>query len=298
MVCVADNLSRKQADVYVLVIRSQGIACRIVLENSQFCIHVPESQADAARHAVNAYLAENPPVSVGEGTADGRFPAASLNLSGVAVALMVMAAYAAMAASGDTQAYVAAFGANARMIVNGEGYRCVTALLLHADAAHLAGNMAGLILFGGAVCAMTGTGIGWLMILICGAAGNGINAVAHTHGTAPVSDHMSIGASTAVFAALGILSAMRSVEGMRTGKGWRQVVLCLGAGAALLGLMGTSARSDIGAHLFGCLAGAGLGTLYAGGIRFRFGFRCQILAGAVAAAWVLFSWLAGAAYNG
>lgn len=291
-----ENLTRKQADICHLVIRSQEIACRIALKNGCFCIHVPESHADVARHAVEAYLAENPPLPAADRGSGGRFPAASLNLSGVAVALMMMAVYAAMTTSGDPMAYVAAFGAKARMITAGEGYRCVTALLLHADAAHLAGNMAGLIFLGGVVCAMTGAGVGWLMILICGAAGNAITAVAHTHGTNPASDHLSIGASTAVFAALGILSAMRSIDGIRSGKGWRQVVLCLGAGAALLGLMGTSARSDIGAHLFGYLAGVGLGSAYTWRIRFRPGLWIQVLAGGVAAITVLVSWLAGAAF--
>jgi membrane associated rhomboid family serine protease len=58
---------------------------------------------------------------------------------------------------------------------------------------------------------------------------------------------VSIGASTAVFGALGILSMLQVPR--------RSAWLTLGAGVALLGLLGTSARADLLAHLFGFAAG-------------------------------------------
>lgn len=296
MICVFDNLGRKQADTFHLVILSQGIACRVTRENGHFRVYVPESQRDAARHAVAVYFSENPCTSADDdGDAGAHFPSSPANLSGVVVALMMMTVYAAMATSGDFSAYVMVFGAKARMIMAGEGYRCVTALLLHADAAHLAGNMAGLALFGGVVCTMTGTGVGWLMILAGGAAGNAINAMTYAYGANRLlAEHLSIGASTAVFAALGILSAIRSVESVRIGNAWRKVAIYLGAGAALLGFMGTSARSDISAHLFGFLAGAAMGAVYALCFRRPLGRWIQLLASGTAVMALLLSWMVGA----
>jgi hypothetical protein len=111
-------------------------------------------------------------------------------------------------------------------------YRCATALLLHADAAHIAGNMAGMGLFGGAVCVVTGSGVGWLMILASGIFGNLMNALAYETG------HMSVGASTAVFGAVGILCAFQAVNAAKTGKGWKRTALAFGSGVALLAFLG------------------------------------------------------------
>ena len=69
--------------------------------------------------------------------------------------------------------------------------------------------------------------------------------------------YFSIGASTAVFGALGGLTALQLVSRRR--KGW----ITIGAGVALLAMLGTGEKSDLLAHLFGFLAGAGLG-LFAG----------------------------------
>jgi hypothetical protein len=76
------------------------------------------------------------------------------------------------------------------------------------------------------------------------------------------SGHLSVGASTAVFGAVGILCALQAVNAARSGKGWKRMVLVFGAGVALLAFLGTSARSDLGAHLFGFFSGAVMGGAY------------------------------------
>ncbi|MDL2269641.1 rhomboid family intramembrane serine protease [Desulfosarcina sp. OttesenSCG-928-A07] len=291
MVCLFENLNQEEADILYLVLRSQGIFCRIKRKDNWFCIEGPEIHREAARDAVDAYLAENSMPS-DEDAADTSFSADSFNLSGIWVSLMLLAVYVAVSRSGDPGSYSAVFGAASGLILSGEGYRCVTAMLLHADAAHLMGNMAGLVVFGGAVSGMTGTGAGWLLILGCGILGNWVNAMVHPP------EHLSIGASTAVFGALGLLAAIRSMAAIRTGKGWRQVGVYLGAGAALLGLMGTSARSDIGAHLFGCLVGFGTGIGYAWLVRHPLGHRTQIFSGGLAVLVLVISWMTGADSSG
>lgn len=133
-------------------------------------------------------------------------------------------------------------------------WRLVTALTLHADLVHLAGNC----LIGGLVihllCKVLGYGSGWLLLLLAGAGGNLVN-VALRQG-----DHFSVGLSTSVFAAIGILTGLQIVR-FRT-RPLRECLLPLGAGAGLLAFLGSEGvRTDLGAHLFGFLVGIGFGAV-------------------------------------
>ena len=286
MITIFHHLDREQADLFSLVLQSAGIGNRVIRSSDGFCIQVPEASAGPARDAVLRYQLENPANEV-ESPAIARF-SASRHLSGVAVALLLLSIHLAVSASAAPSDYLTVFGANARRILNGEMYRCVTALLLHADAAHLAGNMAGIVLFGSAVCGIVGTGLGWLAILGCGALGNLINAIAHETG------HLSVGASTAVFGAVGLLCALQAVYAVRTGQGWRQVFLALGGGLGLLAFLGASVRSDLGAHLFGFLVGLLAGGAYGLWVQRPLGRHAQVLCGTIAALVILWSWLRGA----
>ena len=65
-------------------------------------------------------------------------------------------------------------------------------------------------------------------------------------------DFVSIGASTAVFGALGALAVLPQLR--------RRAWVPLGAGMALLAFLGTSGRSDLAGHLCGFAAGVALGA--------------------------------------
>ena len=119
---------------------------------------------------------------------------------------------------------------------------------------HLAGNC----LIGGLVihllCKVLGYGSGWLLLLLAGAGGNLLN-VALRQGP-----HFSVGLSTSVFAAIGILTGLQIVR-FRT-RSLRECLLPLGAGAGLLAFLGSEGvRTDLGAHLFGFLVGIGCGAV-------------------------------------
>ncbi len=149
--------------------------------------------------------------------------------------------------------------------------------------------MAGIALFGTAVARMAGMGTGWFLVVAGGILGNLANAWFHQPA------HVSVGASTAVFAAIGALGGLRLVPWPR-GKGRKAPWVILGAGLALLGLLGSGPGTDIFAHFFGYLAGVGLGTGHAALFsepappRWQAGVlaaMAAILAGSWAIAWIV-----------
>ncbi len=148
------------------------------------------------------------------------------------------------------------FGASASAIIRGEWYRCITALFLHGSDIHLAGNIAGIIIFGTSVCSITGSGVGWFLILLSGFLGNFFNALFYK------SIHLSIGASTAVFGSVGILAGYRLIYSLEESGLKITAFIPVGAGLGILALLGASPDSDVMAHLFGFFAGMIIGALY------------------------------------
>jgi membrane associated rhomboid family serine protease len=139
--------------------------------------------------------------------------------------------------------------ADAARMLHGEWWRAITALTLHADAQHVAANAVAFGIFVGAVSRRIGPGLAVWLAFASGVAGNVLTALALRGG------HVSVGASTAVFGALGTLSALQVPR--------RSAWVTLGAGLALLGLLGTGARADLLAHLAGFACGV------AGGLAVR-----------------------------
>ena len=285
MVTVFNSLNQEQANAFSLVLNSSGIGNRVTRSNDGFRIDVPKPYAEAAREVIYRYQTENPDAEADRSVSP--IHPAPKNLSGIAVALLLLSIHLAVSASSAPDDYIDVFGANASRILNGEMYRCATALLLHADAAHIAGNMAGMVIFGGAVCVVAGSGAGWLMILVSGILGNLMNALAYETG------HLSVGASTAVFGAVGILCAFQAVNTARTGRGWKRTALVFASGLALLAFLGTSARSDVGAHLFGFLCGVLMGGAYGSWMGHPLGMKGQVLCGIISASTILLSWIRG-----
>lgn len=144
----------------------------------------------------------------------------------------------------------------------GEWWRTFTALTLHGDLPHVVANIATGLLFAAFLLPQLGTGLTWLAIVLSGAIGNAINAWAY--GSEP---HITIGASTACFGALGLLVGMDffvRCSTPHTRSRW-QLVLPLGAGLALLAYLGSGGedaereRIDYMAHFWGFAAGLILG---------------------------------------
>lgn len=136
-------------------------------------------------------------------------------------------------------------------------WRAVTALTLHGDVAHLMGNIVAGVCFGLLVNQSFRPGLGWMLVLAAGAAGNAANALFQT-------EHASLGASTAVFGALGLLVGNAMLYGLRT-RGFgamRRKLLPLVAGVVVLLFLGMGQpgdNTDVMAHIFGFVVGIPLG---------------------------------------
>jgi membrane associated rhomboid family serine protease len=250
---VLTNLTADEADAYGLVLSSLQIPYNVSRRGQGWDIHVPNAFYEQALKAIEAYLQENQDVRPTQVASTFEY---GTTFSGIWVSLILLAFHAAIAMHLDSQAVVKTYGSAAHHILDGELYRTVTSLMIHANALHLMGNMFGIGLVGTAVCQIMGPGVGWFMILVTGIGGNFMNALLYQR------DHVSVGASTAIFGALGILAGYQFLRMlMRTNrrtKAW----LPLGAGVALLAFLGSSKHSDLTAHLFGFVAGIVLGALY------------------------------------
>ncbi len=248
------ELTQKQVNIYGLVLSSQGVPYFVTKSASGWEMWVEESLSSYAYNLITQYIAENKHLPEIE-TQDT--PEYKNTYIGVWMALLLIGCH--LRSNIDTQfnSIVREYGASAAAILNGEIYRTVTALMLHSDYMHLAGNVAGIFIFGAAVGSIAGPGTGSLMILGTGILGNYANAVLFKYG------HISIGASTAVFGAVGISAAYQFHTKIKAGKPRMKAWLPLAGGLALLGFLGAGERADLTAHLFGFIAGIGIGLAYA-----------------------------------
>ena len=172
------------------------------------------------------------------------------------------------------------------LIRQGELWRTITALMLHADLKHLAGNLVFGTFFGLFAGRVLGSGVAWLAIVLAAAFGNLLNTLLLSP------EHASIGASTAVFAALGLVAGhVWHAKLMRQDR-WPLRIGPVVGGLALLMYTGTGGpNTDIGAHLMGFICGFTAGVLL---VRVRHRLHdagLQRKAGLVAAGIPVAAWL-------
>ena len=214
----------------------------------------PEHHARAARE-LGAYLRENRLPQKPAGVWP-RHPHAIYGVFGYA-AVQIAVAGAAIAHLFD-KGWRSAGVLDAGFLARGEWWRVLTALTLHGDMLHLLSNLAFGALFGYPAARLFGPGVAWLLILLGGAIAYGMDALLHPP------QHYLLGASTAVFTALGLIAAYGWRRHLRDWKPWMRNASPLLAGIALLAFTGTGGENtDILAHLAGFVVGAALGALCA-----------------------------------
>lgn len=119
------------------------------------------------------------------------------------------------------------------LIRAGEWWRAWTALTLHWDATHLLGNLVSGTLVGFSAAQIWGNARAWTLIIAAGALANLLEAFL---GGAP---YVSAGASTAVFAALGLVAAWSWRTRRRYAHNWMRRLVPLVAGIAVLAMLGS-----------------------------------------------------------
>jgi rhomboid protease GluP len=243
-----------RAEEWVLVLVSAGIECRVDRTPEGWAVLVGAADAERAAAAIDAYERENRPAPVVPEP-----PAVDHGgkWTGVVMGALLVLAFRLTGGRLEPSAAFEAGTAHARRILDGEWWRTVTALTLHSDASHLMSNLIAGVFLATAVCRTVGPGLGAWLILISGAGGNALNAILRGP------PHVSVGASTAVLGAVGVLSGLATVrvvrEGRRLGRAW----IPFAAGIALLAMLGSSETSDLGAHFFGFVAGGVAGAVAA-----------------------------------
>jgi len=308
----AGRMSQKQARLWSLVLRARRVPHRVRALPGGYTVQVSARFARQAVEEILLYQKENvsPHPSIPLPEPEERSRATVAAMLGLC-AFFVLTQKPWPLLDAYPQYWHRAGVADAALILSGQFWRIFTALTLHADPAHIMSNA----VVGGAFLILlarrVGSGAAWLLAVLAGALGNLLNAVVQGPG------HMSLGFSTAVFAAAGALAGLKAASGeggfarradgglqnvpapAAAGRAW---LLPVAAALALVATLGTAGENtDIGAHFFGLLAGGGLGALLgAAAMRHgrpddwldgRFNEGCGLLAGLLPAFAWFWAWL-------
>lgn len=238
--------------MHALVLDAAEIEYLIGQHSGEFVLAVKDSDASRAKEELENYAAENRDWRVHRSMNDRHATAwpAVLTLALILLTVSWLEYEHFLGAN-----WYEAGKMNAGLVQKGERWRTVTALTLHSSMEHLLANVA----IGGLMVFLAGRVVGWgavlLAILIGGTFGNFFNAWVR----AP--EQTSVGASTAVFAALGMVTA-HGWSNRKVSGGFEKWIPLIG-GALLLGFLGTGGeRTDVGAHLLGFACGCIVLTLH------------------------------------
>ncbi len=248
-VVIARAHGRRPLDERALVLMALGIECLVVPADGGMALLVSAEEAERAQDQLRLYDDENPPASAPpiRETAHGL----DATLAYCSLMLFFFAADRQDAFGID---WSAAGAANAGLIRAGQWWRAVTALTLHAGLGHLMSNLAFGVLLGLLAAPVLGSGLAWLAMLIAGVLGNGINALFQP------ADHTAVGASTALFGAIGILAAYAWFVRPVPWRGGVRQFAPLAGGVMLLAFLGFGGKDvDMAAHVLGFLAGGAIG---------------------------------------
>jgi len=251
--CLASSLPVATAREWALVLEAVGVPYRLERTPAGAALWVDPMDHARAADELGRYLRENR-TRPAPGLSWPVYRHAGWGVAAYAVILVLVMA-AALYHVGDRN------WVNRGVLQTGithvtDWWRVFTALTLHANLPHLLGNMAFGVVFAYPASQFVGVGVAWLAIVLGAGTANTLDMLLHAPG------EEVLGASTAVFVALGLASAFswrRRTTGSLT---WRQRLAPLVAGVALLAFTGTGGEhTDVLAHLLGF--GVGVGTGFA-----------------------------------
>lgn len=265
-----------------LVLAAVRIPYQLVDDGQSCALVVPAEYSARAVEELRLYDEENPPPR----PRPRKRIVYQDALPGVVAYVLVVCAVAWLAGYSFFDAnWFAAGRVDGSLIRGGEWWRTITALTLHGGVRHLLGNLVFGVFFGIFAGRLLGSGVAWLAILAAAAFGNTANTLLLD------STHRSIGASTAVFAALGLLAGYVWRGQLMAQDRWSTRFGPIVGGLALLMFTGTGdENTDIGAHLMGFVCGFGTGMLLTILGRMPAPPRIQYAAGGMAVGLVVLAW--------
>ena len=267
-----------QADEWALVLTAVGIPNAIERDAGAWVVLAAADDATRAHAALAAYDEERRIETPRMPTAPEPYPW----MSGVALGLLLLWLFSVTGAAANRSAWFEHGALVAGRVLAGEWWRAVTALTLHVDVVHVAGNALAVAVLLPPLVQRFGAGAALLLLLLAGALGNVLAAMTHDP------RHLAVGASTAAFGAVGALVALRLIprEAPTSRKRWTAPV----AGVVLLVTLGAARDADLAAHVFGFVAGILVGFVAGVALRRRPGPAIQWVLGALAAGTVALCW--------
>jgi rhomboid protease GluP len=284
------SLDRAQCNERAFVLNAVGIAAAVGFDGLQYFLEVSEPEAERALAHLTQYESERRP----RPAPPPPIPTLPNAWVGCTIYAIVLIGIGLLVSNGVWRLDSFDVGElDGARVQGGQWWRAWTALTLHLDGSHLVANLAAGIWFGYLAAGQIGSGITWLLIVTGAAAANLIE------GALGPPEHRSVGASTAVFTALGLLAAyswrLRASTAQRWALRWAPLV----GGVVLLGWFGTGGgdeinqvvHTDVVAHALGFLVGVLLGALAAQAWARRLSVRLpQWLAGLGAVASIAIAW--------
>lgn len=245
--------SESEAEDWSLVLTAAGIPHRI--EETPEGFEVRGAPGDAARleRELEAFVRET---STAPGEAEVPIGDRRSH-AGLITAILLVGFYVVTGPRDAARTWFRVGSASAEKILAGEAWRTVTSLTLHADAAHIIANAVSCAVFATELSRIVGPGVAAWVLLITGTAGNALTAFVRG---AP---HDSVGASTALFGAIGALAGLQTARWRRRARPRYRPWVPVAAGAALLAMLGSGPDADVAAHLFGFAAGLPVGAFTA-----------------------------------
>lgn len=234
-----------------LVLRAREVPYVVMRDRARWSIYVPARELERARGEIVEYESEN----VGWPRRDTLPRVLPGAWSGIALyaALLLGVAFLAGERGSGVDWYRRGV-ADAARIRSGELWRAATALTLHADLPHVLSNVFFGAVLGALVTLVHGVGFAWLVILSAGFLGNVANAWLQP------GDHFSVGASTAVFGAAGILAGSEVRRRVLLQSSKLRILAAPFMAVLLLAYLGVGGeRTDVLAHVTGLVAGFPLG---------------------------------------
>jgi len=282
---VYDSRARQSCSDRSLVLLSVGIPNETLATEDGHCyLAVPEPLAEKAKFEIWQYDQENqvqpPQVRALTPNYEGAIPGVL-----VYIIIVVLVAWTSGTAAFGYD-WLGAGRIDGSLVRDGEWWRVVTALTLHGGIKHILGNIVFGTVFGLLAGGLVGPGIAWLSIVLAASLANTLNVFLLD------ATHRSIGASTAVFAALGIVSGFVWRGKLMAQERWAWRLGPIVGGIALLAYTGTGdANTDVGAHLAGFACGFGTGSVLSKLPKSLDKPRAQSGAGLFAIALVSIAWM-------